>query len=165
MDFSGDLGVLEPAILFQIVNMAGLTGKLKLVATDNLASFYFRGGDLAYATIDTRRRKIGDVLVEQGLITRKVLDETLASNRGRTGNRIGNVLIEAGYLEYEALATAIQEQIKEVVYTVLPWTVGQFAYFNLVEPEDEDILLDIKMDHLILEGLKRLDESRNRRER
>ena len=35
---------------------------------------------------------------------------------------------------------------------------GQFIFFNEVQPKDEDILIDIKMDHLILEGLKRLDE-------
>lgn len=162
MDFSGDLSVLDPAILFQIINMAGLTGKLKLVATDNLASFYFREGELTYATIDTRRRKIGDVLVERGLVSREVLDDLLAGGRVPEGKRIGDMLIQSGHLEYDALAGAIQEQIKDVVFTVLPWDVGQFAYFNLVEPEDEDILLDIKMDHLILEGLKRLDESRNR---
>ena len=165
MDFSGDLAVLDPAILFQLLNMAGLSGKLKLVATDNLASFYFRDGELRYATIDTRGRKIGDVLVERGLVTRAVLDEALAGRREAGGKRIGDVLIESGHLEYDALAGAIQEQIKEVVFTVLPWNIGQFAFFNLVEPEDEDILLDIKMDHLILEGLKRLDESRNRPDR
>ncbi len=69
-------------------------------------------------------------------------------------------MIEKGFLEKESLVEAIQEQIKEVVYAVLSWTEGQFIFFRGVQPRDEDILLDVKMDHLILEGLKRLDESR-----
>ena len=46
-----------------------------------------------------------------------------------------------------------------MVYEVLPWKKGQFVFFSGVEPEHEDILLDIRMDHLILEGLKRIDEA------
>ena len=49
--------------------------------------------------------------------------------------------------------------MKEVVYEVLQWNDGQFIFFNDAAPEEEDILLDIKMDYLILEGLKRLDEA------
>jgi hypothetical protein len=50
--------------------------------------------------------------------------------------------------------------MKEVVYEVLAWRKGQFIFFNDVLPQDEDILLEVKLDHLILEGLKRLDEAK-----
>jgi len=161
MDLGGDLSIIEPSVAFQIMSFAGLTGELKLVAVDNVASFYFREGELIYATIDTRKKKLGRFLIEKGWITEEQLTKVLREYRSKEGyDRIGNALIARGYLDYNSLAAAIQEQMKEVVYEVLSWKKGQFIFFQNVLPQDEDILLDVKLDHLILEGLKRLDEAK-----
>ncbi|MBN1164564.1 MAG: DUF4388 domain-containing protein [Candidatus Krumholzibacteriota bacterium] len=160
MDFGGDLAVLDPSMVFQVTTLCQLTGKLKLITIDNVASFYFQEGELIYATIDTRIKKLGQFLIEKNYISREQLNEALADPRVLSGKeRIGNILISSGYLEYASLVAVMQDQMKEVVYEVLPWKTGQFAFFNRVEPANEDILLDIKMDNLILEGLKRLDEA------
>lgn len=160
MDFGGDLSVLDPSIVFQIFNMSGLTGELKFISPESVVSIFFREGDLVYATIDTsRKKKIGRFLIDRGLINEDQLNEALKEFRKMRGReRIGHILMNRGYLDYNSLASAIQEQMKEVVYNVLKWDRGQFIFFKNVYPEDEDILLDIKMDHLILEGLRRLDE-------
>ena len=160
MDLGGDLAVMEPSMIFQVTGICGLTGKMKLITIDNVASFWFREGGLLFATIDTGKKKIGEFLIENSVITESQLDEALEEMREKEGKkRIGNILIDRGYLDYETLEKAIHEQIKEVVYEVLPWKKGQFVFFAGVEPEHEDILLDIRMDHLILEGLKRIDEA------
>ena len=161
MDFGGDLKVLEPSIVFQIFSMSGLTGVLKFITISNVASFYFKEGDLLSASIDTGRKKIGRSLVEKVLITTDQLREALKEFLAKGGReKIGQIMINRGYLDYDSLAVAIQEQMKETVYEVLPWKHGHFIFFSGVQPGDEDIYLDIKIDHLILEGLKRLDESR-----
>ena len=160
MDLGGDLAVMDPAMIFQVTGICGLTGKMKFITIDNVASFWFREGGLLFATIDTGKKKIGEFLIDHEMISGKQLDEALDEIKKEDGKkRIGNILIDRGYLDYETLETAIHEQIKEVVYEVLPWTSGQFVFFSGVEPENEDILLDIRMDHLILEGLKRIDEA------
>jgi hypothetical protein len=154
MDLGGDLSIIEPSVAFQIMSFAGLTGELKFVTTDNVASFYFKEGELIYATIDTRKKKLGRFLIEKGWITEEQLNKVLREYAPREKNdRIGNALIARGYLDYNSLATAIQEQMKEVVYEVLSWRRGQFIFFNAVLPQDEDILLDVKLDHLIHERL------------
>jgi hypothetical protein len=161
MDLGGDLSVIEPSVAFQIMSFAGLTGELKLVTINNVASFYFKEGGLIYATIDTRRKKLGRFLVEREWITEEQLNRVLREYASKEGyGRIGHALIARGYLDYKSLVSAIQEQMKEVVYEVLSWKKGQFIFFNAILPQDEDILLDVKLDHLILEGLKRLDEAK-----
>jgi hypothetical protein len=160
MDFGGDLSVLDPTVVFQLMNISSLTGELKFIAVDNVASFYFREGSLIYATVDTRRKKLGRFLVEMGWLTEEQLNKVLREFTSQDSpGRIGNMLIAKGYLEHDSLVSAIQEQMKEVVYEVLTWKKGQFVFFHNVVPEDEDILLDIKLDYLILEGLKRIDEA------
>ncbi len=162
MDLGGDLSILDPSVVFQMMSFGGLTGELKLIAVDNVASFYFKEGELIYATVDTRRKRLGRFLVERGLVTEEQLAKVLREYASKEGyERIGHALISRGYLDYNSLASAIQEQMKEVVYEVLTWKKGQFVYFHNVQPHDEDILLDVKLDHLILEGLKRLDEAKD----
>jgi len=161
MDFGGSLSVLEPSILFQIMSFSGLGGELKLVTSDNVASFYFREGALMYATIDTRKKKLGEFLIEKELITEDQLQKVLREFRSKKGRgRLGNILISRGYLDYNSLVSALQEQMKEVVYEVLSWKEGQFVFMIGAFPQEEDILLDVKLDSLILEGLKRLDEAK-----
>lgn len=160
MDFGGDLSVLEPSIVFQIMSMAGATGQIKFITPENIASFCFRSGELIYATIDTRRKKLGEFLVERGWLTEEQFAKALAEYLpSKSPGRIGNHLIARKYLTRDLLVQAIQEQMKEVVYEVLSWKRGQFVFMNGILPHDEDILLDVKLDHLILEGLKRIDEA------
>jgi hypothetical protein len=161
MDLGGNLSVLDPPSIFQLLNMSAMTGELKFVTADEVASFYFKEGQLIYATKEKQKKKLGRFLIEKGWITEDQLYDALKDFWTNEGSkRIGNIMIEKGYFEKESLVEAIQEQIKEVVYSVLSWQDGQFIFFRGVEPRDEDILLDVKMDHLILEGLKRLDESK-----
>jgi len=161
MDFGGDLSILEPAITFQIMNFSLLTGEIKFVTRDNVASFYFRKGELIYATIDTRRKRLGEFLIERGWLKEEQLARVLRDDPPKAGRgRIGRALIERGYIDYNTLAEAVHEQMKEVLYEVLSWRKGQFIFSHDVLPQDEDILLEVKLDHLILEGLKRLDEAK-----
>ncbi len=161
MDLGGNLSVLDPPSIFQLLNISTMTGELKFVTADDVASFYFKDGQLIYATMDRQKKKLGRFLIEKDLITEDQLYEALKdfwTNQG--SKRIGNIMIDKGFFEKKSLVEAIHEQIKEVVYSVLSWQDGQFIFFRGVEPRDEDILLDVKMDHLILEGLKRLDETK-----
>ena len=52
----------------------------------------------------------------------------------------------------------IEEQIKEVVYEVVRWKKGWFQFSADKKPGEQDVFIDIPLDSLILEGLKRLDE-------
>ena len=45
MDFGGDLSILEPSVAFQVMSFSLLTGEIKFVTHDNVASFYFRKGE------------------------------------------------------------------------------------------------------------------------
>ena len=163
MDFGGNLSIVQPQTIFQTFSMSSLSGMLKFVTVGNVASFYFDEGALIFATIDTRKKRIGEFLIERGHITADQLDNALEAWRAMKGReRIGQIMIERRFIEFDSLAASIKDQMKEVVYEVLPWKKGYFIFFNNVKPENEDILLDlfdVRVDYLLLEGLRRLDEN------
>ena len=57
-------------------------------------------------------RRLGDVLVEKGLITQSDLDGALMLQRG-TGKRLGEVLVDIGAIDWLELAQALAAQWEE----------------------------------------------------
>jgi hypothetical protein len=55
------------------------------------------------------KRRLGDIIVERGLITAEQLEEALTAQR-ESGAKLGEVLVELGFLTRVALAGVISEQ-------------------------------------------------------
>lgn len=161
MDLRGNLATFGPISVLQLINLEQTTGELTFESGGNTARLYFKVGSVTYAEIADRRMKLGTYLVEQRLITSAALDLALQVQGAR--RRLGSVLVEMGEIDAETLRRAIEEQIKDVVYEVVRWRVGRFRFASGRKPSNQDVFIDIPLDHLILEGLKRLDEEGVRR--
>jgi hypothetical protein len=156
LDLEGNLAVFEPISVFQLISLAEATGELSLDVGDNSARVFFDGGSVTYAEISNRKVKLGEYLVQQELVTHKNLDKVLVKNR--KGKKLGRLLVEGDVIDEPSLRSAIEEQIKEVVYEVVRWKKGWFQFSADKKPGEQDVFIDIPLDSLILEGLKRLDE-------
>lgn len=156
MDLRGNLAIFGPISVLQLINLEQTSGELTFESSGNTAHIYFERGSVTYAEIADRRMKLGEFLLSRGLITRDDLDRGLDAQGLR--RRLGAVLVEMGALDQARLEGAIEEQIKEVVYEVVRWRAGRFRFTNGRRPKSQDVFIDIPLDYLILEGLKRLDE-------
>jgi hypothetical protein len=158
-DLKGDLAVFPPIPVMQMLNLAAATGELKLLRGENSASIFFEKGNLTFAGIKDRPVKLGEYLVRKGLIPQSALEEALVK-RSSSRKRIGALLVESGHIGESGLRNAVVEQIKDVIYEIVRWQNGTFTFYRDRKPAPQDILIDIPLDHLMLEGLKRLDEER-----
>jgi hypothetical protein len=156
VDLRGNSSVFGPISILQLINLAQSTGELVFENGENAARVYFENGSVSYAEIANRRMKLGEHLLAQGLITRERLERALAEKDKAT--RLGTALVEMGAIDARTLRRAIEEQIKEVVYEIVRWREGRFRFTSGRRPKAQDVFIDIPLDHLILEGLKRLDE-------
>ena len=68
-----------------------------------------RAADIRQTMESAAKRRLGDIIVERGLMTPEQLDEALAVQR-ETGGKLGEVLVELGFLTRVALAGVITEQ-------------------------------------------------------
>ena len=57
------------------------------------------------------RKKIGDILIEKGLITKDQLDAALKEQK-KTGRKIGQILVESGIISEAQLIDTISERLK-----------------------------------------------------
>jgi hypothetical protein len=62
------------------------------------------------------KRRLGDIFVERGMIDQAQLDEALAVQR-ETGAKLGEVLVDLGFITRVALAGVISEQWDELRLT------------------------------------------------
>ena len=74
---------------------------------------------------DQKGKQLGDILVEQGMITREQLDDALEEHK-RVGKLLGRVLIDTGLIKEADLVRALAEQVGlEFVdltdYKIEPW--------------------------------------------
>jgi hypothetical protein len=72
--------------------------------------------DIRKAMESAARRRLGDIIVERGLITAEQLEQALIAQR-ECGSKLGEVLVELGFITRVALAGVITEQWDELRLT------------------------------------------------
>ncbi len=70
-----------------------------------------------------RRRLLGEVLVEEGLVSAEQLAAALAEQQ-RTGQRLGTILVNSGMLNGSAVAMALADQQGSLVRSEYGWATG-----------------------------------------
>lgn len=159
-DLQGSLEIFEPISVLQLINLAQASGELALVTAENSAKVYFERGNVTFAGLSNRPVKLGELLLREKRIRRDDLDRILSQKS--KGKKLGALLIEAGVIKERELQRAIEEQIKEVIYEIVRWRDGTFSFVHGKKPKAQEVVIDIPLDHLMLEGLKRMDEEKER---
>ncbi len=103
---------------------------------------------------------IGQLLVAQGRVTERELMAAL--NMPSDGSRLGQRLLAEGWVAAKDLAATLKLQTEELVYEVVRWSSGRFMIFAREPPPAEARLSpqSLAVPHLLLEGMRRLDEWR-----
>ena len=69
-----------------------------------------------------RRMRLGDILVNQNVLSSEVLDEVLQKQKG-SGKKIGEVLVDGGYITEEEIAQALHMQLGLELVTLTGMTI------------------------------------------
>jgi hypothetical protein len=164
-----DLGLPD---IFQIISLTKKTGKLTLTRREGTGVIVFKDGQIIYASSDSIRETLGNILVCQKLITEATLLAALeVQHRSPTGKRLGAILVEKGYLTKETLEKVIKQQIEKVVCEFITWKSGFFKFDVLslrngdeVEVDAKDFLIKtgLNPEYLVLEGIRKMDEQQER---
>lgn len=151
--------------IFQLLANSGKTGTLGIQKDDDIVMVYFKNGRIVYAYGPRQSRHLGQMLRERGKIDDNQLREAVNTQAAVSlSKRLGNVLIEKGYIDRADLAEAVSEQIQELIYSLLSWEEGSFKFYDNQYPTREEITVDLSVENVILEGIRRVDEVNRLRE-
>ncbi|HEX6694592.1 MAG TPA: DUF4388 domain-containing protein [Longimicrobiales bacterium] len=157
MAIKGSLREASLADVCQLLSLGFKTGCLSVADGSRFGQIFFEKGRITYARIVNRRDRLGDLLVRDGVLRQDQLEQVLAEQSKEPDRRVGELLVEHGYISRNDLASYVRLQIEEAIYHLFTWSRGNF-YFEVDERPEADILVSINPESLMLEAARRVDE-------
>ena len=155
----GNLKSLGLSTILQILSSEDKTGVLQFAQGNRIRSIYIRNGKIVAAS-GREGLRLGQILYGKGMISQEQLQEALEKAR-ETDKRVGEVLLDFGYIEEDGLKELIRYQIREAVLDISFWVEGDFEYRDCLLEFDERGVEDVSTMGIIIEAAARRDEWAN----
>lgn len=158
---AGDLAVISIAEVLQLLQLQRQSGSLVVTTRGGEVAMHLYEGSLDLARSRGLRDEflLGRYLVDRQALTRETLEQVVKDNVSR--RPLGERLMELGLATESQIRRALEKQTSELVYEVVRWQVGRFAFdVGYVEPSSRRIGLQLPIGALTMEGFRRVDEWR-----
>lgn len=162
MAIEGPLRELSIHDVFQLLDLSRKTGVLRVTSDlrQNAGTVYFADGAVVYAEIRSNPHLLGELLVRSGRVSRADLEQAREVQR-RQGDspRLGEILVNTGVITARERQRYVRLQVEEVVFEITSWTEGHFSFTEgAVEPLAPDVQVRIRVEALLMEAARRIDE-------
>lgn len=159
MALEGSLKEFGLADILQLIYFQRKTGVLTLEGRmDRIRLLFYEGNIIA---AESKRRtdtdRIGKILAKKGIIKDEDLKKALELQQ-TTGEKVGNILIKNGLVTKEQIQELIISQITETVVQLFSWKDGMYEFNPQGVPIDKDIPITVDTQHLLMEGLRIMDD-------
>jgi hypothetical protein len=166
----GDLaiaGFIEHLPLDHVLQLAACVAppaRCRLECEHQAIEILFHRGQVVFARQEKMPEgfMLGRFLVAAGAVNQRDIDRTIGAKRSDANEWLGQRLLSAGYIRPRDLQDALRRQVEELVYEAVRWNRGRFVvYANEQLPlEAQEAKISLPVPHLLLEGMRRLDEWR-----
>jgi len=159
MALEGSLKDFGLADILQLIYFQRKTGVLGLDGKMDRVKLLFVDGNIVGAESKKRMEdnRLGKILLKKGLISEDTLQTVLDEQRS-SGARLGTVLIQRKLVEKEKIQDIINAQITEIVLQLFGWKQGTYEFTAQGVPQDKDLPFSLDTQHLLMEGLRIVDE-------
>jgi hypothetical protein len=157
----GNLRDFSLADMFRLLASGSKTGSLYLESSEAKGKVCFKKGRVFFASSNWNRESLGRRLVKVGVITEKQLRQALGlqkiQKKEKAGRRLGQILVDEGYMDSKVLENFIQEQINDTLFDLFRWEDGELRFEADEVAEDEDIGVSVSVENIIMEASRRLE--------
>ena len=147
-------GVSDAAMLLARMFAQGATGRVGFRRDEVETIVYFDRGRPVFASSNEPRDRMGELLLREGKITASQLERCQAVV-AESGRRMGEILVDFGYLKRRELLPAVRRHVEDLVYSLFGWERGTYTIALDAEPSAERIRMSRHPAALILEGIRR----------
>jgi hypothetical protein len=152
----GILKCFEVPDLLTFLHMGRRSCVLVLERANQESKLFLREGAPVYATSTKDELRLGSTLVRLGKVSPQAMQRIL-DRQASGGYRVGQLLIADKILTEDELATFLKVQVSEVIFDTFGWNEGQFTVFDRVPPPATAVTLEMDLQNLIMEGVRRMD--------
>jgi hypothetical protein len=160
MALKGNLKDVGLNQLLNLIYLAHKTGTLTIQQDggSTAARLYFREGKLIQAAMDGQTTRLTDIMVQVGKLTADQAKAVRARSKVDTDKELGLLMIQNNVLNQNDIVQGVKNYLLESVYTLFTWHTGTFRFDPNVLPPEERITVAVSLDHLIIEGSRRVQE-------
>ena len=160
----GDLSRIQLPDVLSFIAMIRQSGKLVVRRGSLERSIHWKEGEIIFATSNSIEHSLGQFLLRNGKITQEQYEES--KRRVTPQVRHGKLLVQMGAISPKDLWWGVKNQVLEIMYSLFGWSDGEFEFCDATEElAQERIVLQINTSSVIMEGIRRLDESERIREK
>jgi len=152
----GDLASVEVPDLLTFLHQGERSGVLAMERSDQETKLYLRQGSPVYAASTHDDLRLGAILVRHGRLAQGAVDEALARQEA-TGPRLGQILVASERITEAELGSFLKVQVSEVIFETFGWEDGWFSFFERVPPPHTAVTLEMALQNLLIEGVRRID--------
>jgi hypothetical protein len=161
---TGDLSRIQLPDVLSFLSMIRGSGKLLLRKPPMERSIHWKDGEIVFASSNSPEHSLGMFLLRNGKITQTQYDES--KRRVTAQMRHGKLLVQMGAISPKDLWWGVKNQALEIIYSLFSWKEGVFVFGDTQdELLNERIVLSINTSTVIMEGIRRLDETAMIREK
>jgi len=160
---TGNLKTMALPDLLQWTAGGRKTGTLCLVSDRFEKRVYFRDGAIIGSSSNDPREYLGQFLLSEGLISEHQL-KTAFDLQARTHVMLGRILVSNGLLSETKVVEVLRLKAEETIYSLFLWTEADFNFLENELPPGDQVLVSVRVDEILMEGLRRYDTSKKIRE-
>jgi Domain of unknown function (DUF4388) len=147
-------GVSDAAMLLAKMFAGGATGRVLFRHAGVEKVVFFDQGRPVFASSSEPRDRMGGLLVREGKITAAQYERCQAIV-AESGRRMGEILVDFGYMKRRELLPAVRRHVEDIVYSLFGWDRGMYQITTDPQPSAERIRLSRHPAALVLEGIRR----------
>lgn len=152
----GDLASVEVPDLLTFLHQGQRSGVLAMERADQETKLYLRGGSPVFAASTRDDLRLGALLVRHGRLGQGALDEALGQQQA-AGPRLGQILVASQHITEAELGSFLKVQVSEVIFETFGWEDGWFSFYEKVPPPHTAVTLEMALQNLLIEGVRRID--------
>lgn len=143
------------SVLFNIYKNS-ISGILVVNADNVEKKMFIENRKIFFAASNGKEDALGYYLLKNKLIDKDIYHKT-SQYKEKNNKRFGRALIELGYFNYEQLWTWIPNHLQAIVYSFFDIKSGTYRIVTEFEKQKENIVLDISILSVIVEGMRRFE--------
>src|SRR5512145_1748083 len=151
-----DFGIAE---ILQLIGQQAKSGVLHLEGRDEEIHIAMADGNVVRAEHVGRKTKerLGTRLVRAELLTQEKLEYALDLQK-RSLRRLGDILVEVGFVSKDDLKEMTALQTTETVYRLFHWKSGTYEFVPGDVEWDPEGVTPLRAEAVLMEGFRQVDE-------
>ena len=147
-------GTSDAPMLLARMFAQGATGRIVFRRGEGEKIVYLDQGRPVFTSSKEPGDRMGELLVREGKITAAQY-ERCQQQAESSGRRMGEILVDLGYLKRRELLPAVRRHVEDILYSLFGWDRGTYRIHIDSAPSAERIRLSRHPAALILEGIRR----------